>query len=260
MLLRRITEHVKDQNWFVVGLDFIIVVVGVFFGIQIGNWNDDRLDHIAYQKAYTRMVVEVRSNIATAERVLELGSPIVENFQTAIEDIRLCRTGPEARARIDDAINALIITMSPIFRDSAISQLTQSERLLEQQSPERMEQYAGYARTLNTTIAWGGKVQDKMESRSDDLHPFIDYGALLSPSDDTRIGSDRSLILSADLNEACLDHAFRKMLYDWESGHTYQLNLLRSFIDVSETYLEDIGEETALPDTIGQNNRPGERE
>ncbi|MEO0694617.1 MAG: hypothetical protein AAFY84_00830 [Pseudomonadota bacterium] len=241
MILRRITKHVRDQNWTAVGIDFCIVVVGVFFGIQIGNWNDDRLDRIAYQKAQTRMVVEVRSNIATAERGLEIGSPIIENFQAAIEDIRLCRTDPEARARIEDAINVLTVTISPVFRDSAISQLTQSERLLEQQSPERMERYAGYARTLNRTIAWSGKVQDKMESRSDDLHPFIDYGALLSPSDDTRIGSDRSLILSADLNEACMDHAFRKMLYDWESGHTYQLNLLRSFIDVSETYLEELG-------------------
>ena len=29
MLLRRITKHVKDQNWFAVVLDFAIVVAGV---------------------------------------------------------------------------------------------------------------------------------------------------------------------------------------------------------------------------------------
>ena len=40
MILRRITEHVKAQNWFAVGLDFLIVVVGVFIGIQVANWND----------------------------------------------------------------------------------------------------------------------------------------------------------------------------------------------------------------------------
>ena len=42
MLLRRITEHVKDQNWTAVALDFVIVVVGVFVGIQVANWNDAR--------------------------------------------------------------------------------------------------------------------------------------------------------------------------------------------------------------------------
>jgi len=40
MLLRSITKHVKDQNWFAVGLDFFIVVVGVFIGMQVANWND----------------------------------------------------------------------------------------------------------------------------------------------------------------------------------------------------------------------------
>ena len=42
MLLRRVMEHVKTQNWFAVGIDFIIVVVGVFIGIQVANWNDGR--------------------------------------------------------------------------------------------------------------------------------------------------------------------------------------------------------------------------
>lgn len=42
MLLRRVTQHVKDQNWFAVGIDFVIVVVGVFIGIQVANWNDAR--------------------------------------------------------------------------------------------------------------------------------------------------------------------------------------------------------------------------
>ena len=35
-------EHVKTQNWMAVALDFIIVVVGVFIGIQVSNLNDAR--------------------------------------------------------------------------------------------------------------------------------------------------------------------------------------------------------------------------
>ncbi|MFT4873245.1 hypothetical protein [Congregibacter sp.] len=43
MILRSLTKHVKDQNWFAVGLDFIIVVVGVVIGIQVANWNEQRI-------------------------------------------------------------------------------------------------------------------------------------------------------------------------------------------------------------------------
>ncbi len=44
MILRRVIEHVKDQNWTAVALDFVIVVVGVFIGIQVANWNAARQD------------------------------------------------------------------------------------------------------------------------------------------------------------------------------------------------------------------------
>ena len=44
MLLRSVTQHVNDQNWFAVFLDFFIVVVGVFVGIQVSNWNDARTE------------------------------------------------------------------------------------------------------------------------------------------------------------------------------------------------------------------------
>ena len=42
MLLRSMTKHVKDQNWFAVGLDFFIVVAGVFIGLQVQQWATER--------------------------------------------------------------------------------------------------------------------------------------------------------------------------------------------------------------------------
>ena len=39
MLLRSITKHVREQNWFAVFLDFLIVVVGILIAFQITNWN-----------------------------------------------------------------------------------------------------------------------------------------------------------------------------------------------------------------------------
>ena len=44
MLLRRVTQHVREQNWFAVALDFLIVVFGVLLAIQVSNWNNERAD------------------------------------------------------------------------------------------------------------------------------------------------------------------------------------------------------------------------
>jgi hypothetical protein len=60
MLLRRIIEHVKAQNWFAVGLDFVIVVAGVFIGLQVQQWNEARKDAVQHEKLLERLGEEFR--------------------------------------------------------------------------------------------------------------------------------------------------------------------------------------------------------
>ena len=42
MLRRRITKHVNEQNWFAVGIDFVIVVIGVGVALAAGEWVNAR--------------------------------------------------------------------------------------------------------------------------------------------------------------------------------------------------------------------------
>lgn len=42
MLLRRFSSHVRAENWFAVFLDLIVIVVGLFIGLQIDTWWEGR--------------------------------------------------------------------------------------------------------------------------------------------------------------------------------------------------------------------------
>ncbi|GJL91342.1 hypothetical protein [Hyphococcus sp.] len=63
MILRRITEHVKAQNWFAVALDFLIVVVGVFVGLQVSNWNENLAEKDLEKRYATYLHEEINGNI-----------------------------------------------------------------------------------------------------------------------------------------------------------------------------------------------------
>ncbi len=63
MLLRRVIEHVKAQNWLAVGIDFFIVVVGVFIGIQVSNWNDARRDRERETEYVQRLHDEAKAGL-----------------------------------------------------------------------------------------------------------------------------------------------------------------------------------------------------
>ena len=59
MLLRRVTQHVKDQNWFAVGLDFFIVVLGILIAFQITNWNETRQERQRTERLFERLEVSL---------------------------------------------------------------------------------------------------------------------------------------------------------------------------------------------------------
>jgi hypothetical protein len=71
MVLRRFRNHVAEHNWFAVAVDFLIVVAGVFVGIQASNWNQARLDRQQareYRGMLSRDLDQNLENLATRMR------------------------------------------------------------------------------------------------------------------------------------------------------------------------------------------------
>ena len=64
MVIRRIREHVAAHNWFAVGIDLAIVVVGVFLGTQVNNWNQGRLDRSQGHDYRLRLISDLSANDA----------------------------------------------------------------------------------------------------------------------------------------------------------------------------------------------------
>jgi hypothetical protein len=69
MLLRRITKHVTEQNWFAVFIDFLIVVVGVFIGIQVANWNEKQQDQQEQLVILELLESDIHSDIKLIESI-----------------------------------------------------------------------------------------------------------------------------------------------------------------------------------------------
>lgn len=85
MLLRSITKHVKEQNWFAVLLDFFIVVVGILIAFQITNWNEARSDardeaalNIRFMEEFTVLEELLEERIVRAERITTSTSKLID--------------------------------------------------------------------------------------------------------------------------------------------------------------------------------------
>ena len=85
MLLRRITEHVKAQNWFAVGLDFLIVVFGVFIGLQVANWSASRVDRTDERIFLNSLHQDIVEAEQISKRILNIRITVFNDLESAVD-------------------------------------------------------------------------------------------------------------------------------------------------------------------------------
>ena len=78
MILARLSRAVREQNWFAVAIEFVIVIAGVVIGFQITAWNGERSDRNREQACLARLHDEVLDAEANRLGLLESVSSRVE--------------------------------------------------------------------------------------------------------------------------------------------------------------------------------------
>lgn len=70
MLLRRVIEHVREQSWTAIAIDFVIVVIGVFVGIQVANWNEERVERQLVRGHLTEIAEDLRTYLELDQAIV----------------------------------------------------------------------------------------------------------------------------------------------------------------------------------------------
>ena len=215
MLLRRVTEHVKAQNWFADGIDFIIVVVGVFIGIQVSNWNEDRemqrkaavfterlTDDLRKEAwGYESVVAYSRQTNASQRRVLQAlaGDIELSEEQFLIDAYRATqfRENNRYRATFAELVStgAIGLITDPVLREAAVGLFTTG---FMEEFAQRVRD-SEYRQLFRETVP--APVQEALLIRCGDRYPTeLDYASL-----DTTIDYPCSLELPGEHISAAAD-------------------------------------------------------
>ena len=227
MLLRRISKHVRAQNWFAVALDFIIVVIGVFIGIQVANWDNVRSDEHNYQNAMVRLAEE---NFDTLDQLEEFRPAVEERLtevQAAILVLQTCETDGTAEATLNHGLNIIRGSSTPQAATLALDQLVNDGSLLARQNTTIRTHLREYHEQLHNMNRIARLVNDSLSPQENDRHPLIGFTGILAPSESHNGVDIRRAKVNASLAVVCKDNSFAKQFYAWERTHVYQLFLVR---------------------------------
>ena len=69
MILRRLVENLKHQHWTGVFIELVIVVLGVFIGMQVSNWNAERSERSAETRHLQEIAEDLRADIVVFDKI-----------------------------------------------------------------------------------------------------------------------------------------------------------------------------------------------
>jgi hypothetical protein len=81
MILRRVIAHFQKQEWTAIGLDFAIVVVGVFIGIQVANWNEAQADKRLGRTYTERLTADLQKDLSARVGLTAYYQAVLESVE-----------------------------------------------------------------------------------------------------------------------------------------------------------------------------------
>ncbi len=85
MRYRRLVEQLRTQNWAAVVIDLVIVIVGVFIGIQVANWNEGRATQRRAEVFTERLKDDLREEAWGYEMQIGYYGDVVANGRRALD-------------------------------------------------------------------------------------------------------------------------------------------------------------------------------
>lgn len=221
MLFRRVKDHIEKENWFAVFIDFLIVVLGIFIGFQITEWNSNRADAQEYARAVERFKAEVQNNIDYLNRAEDEFLPYFESVETAIDTLLTCEHSPENLEIVQRGMNRLRGTWGIQLQTQALEEMRTDPVLLARQSPDiraMLSQLSSKMALFRVESEFIEKkpLEDRMET-----NPILELGTVETSPPLNYNGVEfsrrvRHLNLAVPLTEACKNDHLLKSFYTWE--------------------------------------------
>ena len=117
MIYKRVAARLRAQDWLAITIEIGIVIVGVFIGTQVSNWNATRLEGAETQHRLDQLKPELRRIVARAALVRDYYATTRRYAETAF-------AGWENDPKVSD--NAFVIAAYQASQIKAMSTTSQS--------------------------------------------------------------------------------------------------------------------------------------
>ncbi|MBT5186956.1 MAG: hypothetical protein HOH19_13675 [Kordiimonadaceae bacterium] len=121
MILQKLASAIRRQDWFQIVIEVLIVIVGIFIGLQVDDWNNEREERVSEQVYLDRLHSDIYTAMSFSEMNLTevfLAQDLYD-FDLALNDIRSVIDGTEPMNILSDP-HCHAIMGSHVYNDQNI--------------------------------------------------------------------------------------------------------------------------------------------
>jgi hypothetical protein len=85
MILRKLSHSLKEQNWTAIWIEFVLLVTGVFLGIQVSNWNAERETRQKSAIFTARLTTDLQVEAWAYQYLIEYQKDVQANARRALD-------------------------------------------------------------------------------------------------------------------------------------------------------------------------------
>lgn len=206
MILRRLTQSLKEQNWTAIAIEFVLLVLGVFLGIQVANWNEALIERRDAHDVMQRLEEDLRLTIKLTQRNAEFMTANARDTDLVLDRLRACELPEADRDRFANGLYTLGKIMPARWVRTTFDELRDSGRL-------RLIGNAELRRALSETARRQDSHEGIFQTRLGRLDPHIVYAdsqVIFDVAASTGGSGDITWQqLDIDFDAACKDRRFQ---------------------------------------------------
>lgn len=130
MILRRFMKHLTDQNWFAVGLDVLVVITGIFLGMQVTNWNEDRKNIVEEQSYLERLLVDLDDSLQLQAHQIKRAGDEMDALQYLIQQLEADTYNEANKELMLEGLDSTSSIFFPITNFTTIREMQSSGKLI----------------------------------------------------------------------------------------------------------------------------------
>ncbi|WP_109259486.1 hypothetical protein [Hyphobacterium indicum] len=176
MILQNITRAIREQNWFAVALEFVIVIAGVVIGFQINAWNEARIERAAERDTLIRLYQDIDASRTAQMRDIGHIEQQLADQAIVLTALEACQVAPEDELLFQRGISTLGWINPPRLNRRTIDEMLASGRTQLISNRFILDELADIVATVEWRAAAYDDTMNSMQNNRQRIEPHLRFG------------------------------------------------------------------------------------